>query len=166
MTELGFSNELAEVHKSGVFRAWALHKFGGLYSDMDILYTKPFPKIKGRLFFKHPDGHYADGLLQAEKGDLFFRELLVKMGSANTSKYQSFGPTLWDSAEGTNMSKDLVYSTDWQHVDNLFNRNNGLPEEAIGIHWFGGSIEAGQWENKIKPNSYYDTTIGNIIHEI
>lgn len=166
---LGFSNELAEVHKSGVFRYWALSKFGGLYSDMDILYSKPFPKVKDRLIFKHPDGHYADGLLVTQKGDKLCKELLKSLKSADTSKYQSFGPTLWENleVEGENMSKDLVYSCDWQNASQLFNRQKSLPDGAVGVHWFGGSIEAGRWENKLRPDSYaYPSTICDLMRKV
>lgn len=170
MQDLGFSNDLTEVHKSDIFRLWVLSEFGGLYSDFDIIYTKPMPKLTERLYHYHKDGHYAIGLLAAPKGDKLYKELLNYAKQAPTDKYQAFGATLWDKVteqppEGLNMPQELVYSYDWQQAENLFVDNKELPKGAIGVHWFGGSIVAGQWENKITPQSQYDSTIGNLIKE-
>lgn len=170
MEELGFGNELAEVHKSGVFRLWALTKYGGVYSDFDILYFKPMVEIKERAYFHHPDGHFADGFLASKKDDKLFKFLLERLKTASTGKYQSFGPTLWGEyfgskkPDGWNIPKSLVYACDWQDVDKLFG-DYRLPDDAVGIHWFGGSDKAGQQENLLTPSNDIDSTIANLVRE-
>lgn len=173
MEELGFSNDLAEVHKSGVFRAWAIHNFGGVYSDMDILYSKPFPKVKERMYSRHPEtGHYSDGLLAGLQGDELFKELLEDMHEANVSNYQSFGPTLWrrrfkQNPDGWNIPTNLVYSCYWQDAPKLFTEQNPLPKDAIGIHWFGGNHVPGEWENILTPENHdYKSTICDLIKDV
>lgn len=172
MKDLGFDNDMAEVHKSDIFRLWALREYGGVYSDFDILYTKSLPEVKERWFCFHPDGHYAVGLLAAKQGDDTCNWLLesVKLRT-DRDKYQSFGSSLWgamlDGAipAGRNIPKNLVYSVDWQDAEELFTENKKLPKEAVGIHWYGGSVAAGHWENLITPETYqgYGSTITNII---
>jgi hypothetical protein len=174
MKEVGMSNDKPEVHKSDLFRLWALVKYGGLYSDFDILYTKPMPEIKGKLYCRHPDGHYAIGLIGCSAGDKEFNGLLELAKLANGSKYQSLGSTLWGKGledvklDGWNIPENLVYSYNWNNAEKLFTENGGLPKEAVGIHWYGGSIVSGQWENKLTPENYleYDSTICNIIKEL
>lgn len=175
MNTVGMKNDIPEVHKSDIFRLWALHKYGGVYSDFDILYTKPLPKVKERWFCRHPDGHYAIGLLAAEKGDSIYQWLLESANlRTDRDKYQSFGSGLWGAMldgttlTGWNIPEYLIYSFNWREAESLFTEKKKLPKKAIGIHWYGGSGIAGQWENLLTPDTYkdYDSTITNIIKEV
>lgn len=174
METVDMSNDIPEVHKSDIFRLWVLHKYGGVYSDFDILFTKPLPEVKERWFCRHPDGHYAVGLLAAEKGDGICKWLLdsIKLRT-DRDKYQSFGSSLWgtmldgSTLEGWNIPEDFIYSFNWLEAESLFTDNKKLPRGAVGIHWYGGSDVSGNWENILTPDTYkdYDSTISNIIKE-
>lgn len=171
METIGESNDMPEVHKSDLFRLWAIHEYGGVYSDFDILYTKPFPETRGTLYCWHPDGHYAVGLIGGEKGSKVFADLLEASRGVGTNKYQVYGSTLWgkvleEKPEGWNIPRDLVYPFGWQEVDGLFTGNKKLPKEAVGVHWYGGSEIAGKWENELAPNHINNSTIGNIVKEL
>ena len=176
MGQVGKSNDMAEVHKSDIFRLWTLVNFGGVYSDFDILFTKPMPDIskKKMLYSHHPDGHYAIGLLGCEAGNDTFNGILEVAKLATGSKYQSYGSTMWGRAledvklKGWDIPKNLVYSYNWKEAEQLFTESKGLPKGAIGIHWYGGSIVSGRWENKLTPETYkdYDSTIRDIIEAI
>lgn len=162
MESIGCSNALPEVHKSDIFRLWVLHEYGGVYSDFDILYTKPFPDFPKRLYCLHPDGHYAVGLLGAERGDPIFKRLLESAKKLDAAKYQSYGATLWNkelqvAPSGWNIPKELVYPCDWQDAQKLFTESLDLPDETIGLHWFGGV-----GEQDINTGS----TIDNIVKEL
>lgn len=171
MAEVGMSNEMSEVHKSDVFRLWALNKFGGVYSDFDILYTKPMPNIsrKKLVYCYHPNGHYSIGLLASAPGDTVIGDLLQLSKSAIGNKYQTFGSTLWGRGlegvrvDGWNLPRDFIYSYYWDEVDQLFLESKGLPEEAYGVHWYGGSQTAGRWESVLGPGVDNSSTIGNVI---
>lgn len=109
-------------------------------------------------------GHYAIGLLAAEKGDRTMRALLEATKSVDGNKYQSYGSTMWakvldEPPEGWNIPRNLVYSCDWQDAEGLFTKTSKLPEEAIGIHWYGGSMD--KWESEPLPES----TISSIVKE-
>lgn len=170
MGTLGVSNDIPEVHKSDLFRLWVIHEHGGLYSDFDILYTKPFPEFKGTLYCWHPDGHYSVGLIGGNKGSKVYKKLLEASRDTDASKYQSYGSTLWgkvlNNPKGWNIPKSLVYSYGWQDVEKLFTESAELPDDAIGIHWYGGSEVAGKWENELTPEHTTESTIGNIIKEL
>ena len=43
--EIGFRNDISEVIKSDYLRYWILGTHGGLWSDMDIIYTSPIDKV-------------------------------------------------------------------------------------------------------------------------
>lgn len=171
---LGFSREMPEVHKSDVFRLWALHEHGGVYSDFDILYVKPMPRVKVRWYSRHPsEGHFSVGLLAAPKNDNLYAELLeLARNSTGTTKYQVFGATLWHRVaddrliEGWNIPTNFVYSCNWREAEKLFTSNEDLPPDAVGVHWFAGAM--GEWESKLTPETYegYDSTISNLIKEI
>lgn len=169
METIGFSNDIPEVHKSDLFRLWVIHEYGGVYSDFDILYTKPFPEVKGTIYCWHPDGHYSVGLIGGEKGSKLYADLLSMSKESGNNKYQVYGSTLWGKLdaqpEGWNIPKNLVYSYGWQDVERLFTKTEKLPEEAIGVHWYGGSELAGWWENRIAPGNIPSSTIGKIIKE-
>lgn len=164
MASIGSDNDMTEVHKSDIFRLWILAEHGGLYSDFDILFIKPMPDIskKLRLFCHHPDGHYAVGFLAAKRGDDMYKSLLEKAVSITPAKYQSLGATLWNEylqsePDGWNIPATLVYPIGWQHADELFKEELGLPDESIGVHWYAGNSES-----KFADNS----TIGNIVREL
>jgi hypothetical protein len=169
---VGFTNVISEVYKSDLFRLWALYEYGGAYADFDILFTKPMPKLTKFTYCKHPYGHYSIGLIAAEKDNLYIKKLLKAARSAQGGKYQSFGSTLWGhtltDVEGWNIPKDLIYFTDWRDADKLFTQVDKLPKQAIGVHWYGGSPEAGVWESELTPKNYkqYPSTITEIIREI
>jgi hypothetical protein len=176
MAELGLGNDRAEVHKSDLFRLWALVKYGGVYSDFDILYTKPMPDIskKKSLYCHHPDNHYAIGLLACGAGDSNFNGLLELGKLATGDKYQALGSTLWEKGlenvklDGWNIPESLIYSHNWYGAEELFTEQGKLPKDAIGIHWYGGSITSGNWENLLNEERYtdYESTICDIIKDI
>ena len=75
---IGMSNDLPEVHKSGLFRAWILSTHGGMYCDFDILFFKPLkiPKHINVIQCYNPEGKYfSDGFMGCDKGNEKFVKL-------------------------------------------------------------------------------------------
>lgn len=173
MKKVGMDNRASEVHKSDVFRLWVLHQFGGVYSDFDIIYTKPIPVFDERVYYHDKEDYYAVGFLAAKKNDPLYKELLNTAPLITANKYQVFGATMWgnkltEEPEGINLPKNFIYSYDWTDVKGLFTKNKKLPKDAVGVHWYGGSAIAREWENDLTPENVheYDTTITNLIKEL
>ena len=55
--KIGFYNEASEVIKSDYFRYHILQKYGGVWSDMDIMYTN---SIENKIKFDEWDGIHVD----------------------------------------------------------------------------------------------------------
>lgn len=172
METIEYHNNMPEVHKSDLFRLWILYTVGGVYSDFDILFVRPMPKLREGLYCKYPDGHYAIGFLAAKKGDEFYARMYASARRKNVTDYQGYGASLWQHTEGLptgkNMNLDLVYPCNWTDADIIFMGVKDLPKKSIGVHWFGGSLVAGYWENKLTPDNYaeYTSTITKLIGDV
>jgi len=174
MESIGMSDDIPEVHKSDILRYFLLLSYGGVWSDMDILYTKPLviDDSINHIVCKHPThDYYSIGLIGGVKGSGLFKLLLDRSFDIRTKGYQSFGNQIWcnlNLVKGTwNIPMWLVYYLDSTKIPDIFEKNIKLPEESIGLHWYGGHKLAGEWENKVTPNNYeFDTTLGTVLKQI
>lgn len=109
MQSIGFSNDLSEVLKSDLLRLFLLSRFGGLWSDDDILYFRPLsralaPTDCGAYFCfrrggvtqedtpKNGPRYHLIGFLASEPGNKYFTALFDGVGAVlNTTQYQSAG---------------------------------------------------------------------------
>jgi hypothetical protein len=179
MENIGFSNLLPEVHKSDIVRLWALSEYGGLYSDMDILFFKPvlIPN-KCNLIISYDEDNLkycSNGTLGFSNGFLgcsllaksFYLSLLKLAANASGEQYQSYGPSLFNKfiqrsnypEDVWNIPMSLVYHYNSLMIKDLFAENNKdlnslFPESSIGCHWYGGHPATRQWENIISPSNY------------
>jgi hypothetical protein len=166
---LGFSNSLPEVHKSGIFRYYMLSHYGGVYCDMDILFTKPInlPDVSGIYSYQ---GYYSDGFLACEKYNPVY-SLIYENLQISTTDYQAYGPNQWYciKPEGLfNTPKEYLYYYDADNLDKLFDKVSELPEESLGVHWYGGHPKTREWENLLTSENYinYNNTITKIINNM
>lgn len=113
MQSIGFSNDLSEVLKSDLLRLFLLSRFGGLWSDNDILYFRPITKALpttdcGAYFCfrrggvtqentpKNGPRYHLIGFLASEPGNTWYTQLFNGAKDAlNTSQYQSVGSTYY-----------------------------------------------------------------------
>lgn len=190
MESIGFSDLMPEVHKSGVVRAWALSEYGGLYSDMDILYVKPFkidPVFNLIISYDEVNTSFSDGFIGCSiQGKSFFKNFLdsfYKFKLTNINKemgYQALGPSVWNNLvqksnyppDVWNIPMSLVYHYDSFHIDDIFSENSNdlntlFPEESIGCHWYGGHPATRYWENMITPENYkFNNIISKLVQNI
>lgn len=184
MDSIGFSDSIPEVHKSDIVRLWALSEYGGLYSDMDILYFKPLviPESTNLIISFDEVGHYfSNGFIGCSIVAKSFYSNLFKITSSTLGGgYQSFGPSIFNShvqranypADVWNIPMSLIYQYNSYHVEELLIENSNelstlFPDDSIGCHWYGGHPATRYWENKITEDSYkFNNIISKVVQEI
>lgn len=165
--DFGVSNNISEVHKSDLLRYWILNKYGGVYSDTDIIYFNPISVLSvnreenrsvetfvciGRY------GH-SNGFFMASEGSKFFGRMFEEAKVVELRKYQSNGPDLCNRLFPTiesinrfspalNIDMDALYHYNGQHVDDLYRlKEPKFPVNAIGVHWYAGHPLSGKFLN-------------------
>jgi hypothetical protein len=160
---IGIPNETPEVHKSDLLRWYLLGTYGGIWSDMDILYIKPIADHQtdswiGAGLCKTKAIPGSDQLFSvigfltsAGAGQIFFKQLFdYGVEQLPQSAYQAFGALLLDSFARHWMpcknvpfmhNPDIVYpyctGTDIQKYFNDF--PIGYSDATNGFHWFAGN---------------------------
>lgn len=154
---LGARKNLAEVHKNDFIRVNAMYLYGGLWSDMDIIYfksvnelevNKPENKDKKVFVCIAAYGH-STGFNMATPESEFFRELRDNLNRCyQSTNYQCWGPDMWNRyfktldhiKEGAEIGMDAVYAHDCHHVSELLVKSKPrFTEHSIGCHWYGGN---------------------------
>jgi hypothetical protein len=168
--ELGFSEDISEVHKSDFLRWYLLSTVGGLWSDMDILYFRPIENMS--LNCKENSeidtivsicryGH-SIGFLLSSPNNKYFKELWDNSHKYWTKEnYQSIGVSminkLFPSIESINkilpelkvinLSMSTVYPLDATQIKNIFRSISSklIHRDTIGLHWYAGHPLAGEF---------------------
>ena len=179
-TAIGISNDTPEVYKSDLLRYYLLYKYGGFFSDTDIIYFKPMevPEDCDTIVCYHR--HFSIGLVGSCKENIIYGTLLHLGRQDLDSKrnYQAVGTKLfrnltlpklielYPELKFHNLPMDVVYPVLSDKLEKIFenNKNYTFPDESIGLHWFGGSPESRVWENKITPMKFdYDNILGKAL---
>ena len=161
-------DHLHEIHKSDVIRWKLLYDEGGIWSDMDILYTRPlqaaldlYPSMDmSVVLYPGSDGlgSHTIGFYMTKPNMQFFKDAykLALQHSESPHEYQSLGAGLlasmydkfpelqeaYPSDTIYNISKDIVYPCFWTQPavkQIFFDTPNILKPDTIGIHWFNGN---------------------------
>jgi len=167
LTEFGMNNSISEVHKSDFLRYYFLGKYGGVYSDMDIVYFKPITNIdvnkrenkNKETFVCISEYGHSNGFFMAVEGSQFFKSMFEIAKRIDLTKYQSNGPDLCNARYPTiesieeispvaNIGMDAVYYYNGQNVNKLYQLKDLLfSENSIGCHWYAGSPLSGAFLN-------------------
>ena len=159
MKTINRSNNMPEVHKSDILRNYLIYKYGGFWSDMDILYIKPIdiPLDKDICCLSPCKSYHSIGLLGGKKDSIMYNKLyMLSIVVHKTNEYQAFGRDLWskvDTSECYNLPMSKVYSIASSDIDKIYEEGR-LEDGAIGLHWFAGHPKARNWENIITPDNY------------
>jgi GT2 family glycosyltransferase len=174
----GFSNTAHEVHKSDFIRWILLSSEGGVWSDMDILYTMPINYMidnnENNVNIRtcacaYIDGCHAIGFLMSSQNNDYYQKIsnLAKK-KFRAKDYQSMGNKLFIKTDGVlYINEQAVYSI--QNIDQFFNYNLNLEDypNAIGFHWYGGHPRTANLENIITTFAGDEGTfIGKIVKYI
>jgi hypothetical protein len=182
--DFGLSNEISEVHKSDFLRYYFLSVYGGVYSDMDILYFRPITNLDVNkrvnrnketfVCFSHY-GH-SNGFFMSAIGSRFFKAMLALTDKCDFRKYQGMGPDLCndyfptlesiaDISPVRNIGMEAVYYYDGQHVHSIYtDKNLNFPSSTIGLHWYAGSYLSGLFLRNTNGglNNLPDNILGNL----
>lgn len=146
------SQELAEVNKSDILRNYFIHRWGGYWSDFDILYHRPITtELDGDYdtVICHDGKFWYIGFMGGCAGNEFYKHLFEKgLTKLRDNDYQCFGVRLYDHPKNYlkqfpklkfgRLRMHTVYPYNWYQIKNVFQERQ-LPELCFGIHWFGGS---------------------------
>lgn len=185
----GIDNSMSEVHKSDYIRCWALHTYGGVWSDMDILYLAQLPKLlvnipenkKAETFVCiSPTYGHSIGFLMAKKGSAFFKKLMSLIVIDKT-KYQSAGSLTWNEhfptieaineiSPAINIGMEAVYAHDATRIRLIYTPKTPVKfsEGSVGLHWFAGHALAGKFLQDTNGGimNYPNNIIGNLIKKL
>ena len=164
---LGMTDNTAEVHKNDYIRINVLNLYGGIWSDMDIIYFKPLDQLKANnkenknkeVFVCISDYGHSTGFNMAIKESRFYSKLneMLKY-EYKPYEYQCWGPDIYNKffktmnsiPGGFNLSMDVVYAHDCHHVKELFGKKSKFTDESIGCHWYGGNSIWGRFINETR----------------
>ena len=189
--EFGFNDDTPEVIKSDFFRYYILHKYGGMWADMDIVFFKPMDFLFGMsgnepsTYVCYNGRYYSIGVLLSSMNNPLFKLLHNKSIDMNikkkTTEYQSIGSSLWgnvfkdfdDISRIDNVKKiynipmDIFYAYDSTKINMIFQSNDMslFSDRSIGLHWYGGSSVTKLPQETLVENNYYDsnTVISNVL---
>ena len=163
---LGFTKNMAEVHKNDYVRISVLGMCGGVWSDTDVIFFRPMSDLKVNIPENEDKETYvciswyghSTGFNMANEGSRFFESLFSKLRVEYKKKeYQCWGPDLFNKYYKTlesipsaiNLSMDVVYTYDCHHVGDLLkDEPQRFTEGSIGCHWYGGNSIWGKFLNQ------------------
>jgi len=180
--DIGFKNEISEVIKSDYLRYYLLGTYGGLWSDMDILYIKSLDSIIPVEFYGDENnidtvvdfrGHYSVGFLMSNPNNDFFLNLASKVEkSLDINNYQSIGQKMvggiyrnpldiknkHPNLNILNLDNSGYLPIQWNEIGNIFyiNKPDKITEHTFGIHWFNGSSAAKRYQNELDSGKHWD----------
>ena len=189
---LGFSNTAHEVHKSDFLRWILLATEGGIWCDMDILFTRPMvhmiDNVPGNSAVNscvctYNDGTHAIGFLMSSENNPFYNDVAARSKKAfNKNNYQSIGSVMMCRYYG---SVQKIKSVSPQIVPLYINLGTVYPitsvggflrtdndieqyPNAIGFHWYGGHPDTSKIEATIDNTNYMSnkTLIGKLVTHI
>jgi len=195
--EKATSDTTGASHKSNFFKWQQMANAGGFYSDLDILYVKPFDdfyqKCKNFDTVICHHGYFSIGLLGSSGNNRFFSDLyehtfkrysphgyqsagVISLYSL-CGKYDKSSKPNWSTSFKAmidhyedvsfyNIPMKLVYpwtSSQMKHVFEI--EHTSVPNECIGIHWYGGHPLAQKYNNILNEENFqdYKNTYGHFV---
>jgi hypothetical protein len=175
--DYGIDNEMHEVHKSDLLRWKLLAEDGGVWSDMDIVYTNSIDNI----VIENPLAHtsntgihiypelsaHAIGFLFSSGNNEFFNNCFQLARQAPAGAYQAHGSTVLNTyfrklsdiidkfpqVKLCNISRYSVYPVLPTNIKDLFLSKPIDMSRSIGCHWYGGSELSLAYEERCCPGN-------------
>lgn len=182
--------DINEVAFSDILRWKILSTEGGVWSDMDIVFIKPLSLLEINLeenkqhstflcletrCVREVGSTFLIGFLMSTPENNFFKEILERsLLSYNTKDYQSCGNKLLEditpnNTKFCNIFYDIFYYFNDLKIENILTDIpiDCLPDESIGIHWYGGSLKMKEIKN-LSPQALQEhkSLLGYAIKEV
>jgi len=189
--EYGLNNDISCVFKADFTRIVKLYEHGGMWFDMDILFTKPIPSYmfdltgtKEMCYFTYCEA-IPTGLISCKSQSTYIsiiynkaQQLIPILNRKNNENYQIIGPSLWKETFLSNQGSikstlSLIDTTDiypilYFYINQLYSSesNATIPENTWGIHWYNGHTLSKQFINNFNPQNLGDSLIERYIKRI
>ncbi len=179
LKEVDFINEyninpnISCVFKADFIRIAKLYEHGGMWFDMDILFTKQIPSylftVDSDILYFYYKGVVPTGLLFAKAKSIFMTDIFNDALSITqriipnqNCEYETIGPTLWTKHMNSKGMANyyLIDTTDiypylWDQLDLLYSSNTDLIKtNTWGIHWYNGDPFVKQFINNFDINTF------------
>jgi Glycosyltransferase sugar-binding region containing DXD motif len=172
--------DLSPNYASDLWRFQYLSTTGGWYSDLDILWVRPMAALRhatadAGAVVCQTAGVIGVGFLGGEPQCAMWQGICAAaFDGFSPPDYQSAGvlPVHYH-AEGLDglrrrypstrlmtVPDATVYPWDYRQVDHIFGQRHTVPDNCIGIHWFGGHPESQKWNCRMTEDTYqgFDST--------
>ena len=175
---------LPPAHACDICQWDVLRTAGGFYSDMDILYMKPFNYEKCCNFdvvYCLSIGYMTIGFFGASPNNPMFNEVYTEaIKSYNRQEYQTAGadailrivgikriPNSGTAAmnrviqtyphlDFAQLKDQVIYPWPWNKLDSLWSMCKPIPVSTTGIHWFGGTPLSQGMNLILTPSTVYN----------
>lgn len=163
--EMGVSEDTPEVLKSDILRWYLLHKEGGVWSDLDIVYIAPMESMSiddNDAYVCYNGKYFSIGFLMARPRNDFYRVMYNTARDILRSRrklgYRIVGNKLFpDDAvlHCGNIDPRVVYPVAYNETKKLFHSGQERMDldKSLGVHWFGGCSESSIMECNLAPNN-------------
>lgn len=182
--DYGLDNNLSEVHKSDYLRWYLLSIVGGMWADMDIIFTKSMNYIDlnrasnkemNTLICYHSPWKHSIGFLLSSPNNSYYKEIWekAKQFKYDSKNYQTVGSLLLNATMKSpddiesryadvkigNISMETVYAYNSFMIKSIYNSQDlsYFKENTIGLHWYAGHPNAEYCINNITENTYKKT---------
>lgn len=160
---IGFNNQASEVFKSDYLRWFLLQSTGGLWLDMDILFTGPIPELSRDSVTYNPLFNvYYIAFLYSEHAEYWKATFENCLKAYDPRSYQSLGWEMFAKYRDIRIKridpKIILPVERVTKIPTLF-RKNGIRldrKKTCGIHWFGGFQLSAEWENHLTHETVWD----------
>jgi hypothetical protein len=179
---------MAPSQRSNIFKWELLGFYGGFYADMDIVFVSSVESLYEKLKesdvgFVHDGCTFELGFMYARNGgNTFFRRAYDRAIKMLPISYQSFGadsinPFYKNKTEAEQSFPDYkfywlpmsyFYFKDYTQIPKIFETNEDLPEDTLGVHWYAAHPVAQTYNNIFTEENIfdYDSIIANAIKKV
>ncbi len=186
--ELGVIKPRHEAQRADIARWYVLYEYGGVWSDIDILYVRPLDRLLGA-GFESALCHHEDffiGLLLASPQQQMFGDFYTtardNVRRNVDDSYQSLGSEMLRYKYGSflgiqqtypetsivNLALQVVYPymPTEPDINSLFyGSDDRTTPDTLGIHWYNGSPIAKGYQNNFEKHLDNGSVISNLAKE-
>jgi len=184
-SEHEFAKPRHEVQKADIIRWHILYEYGGIWSDIDILYVKPMSLTGFDIAVCYHDDPYIGFFITKPHLKLFQDFYSISKDNIKRNiddTYQALGADMlrhrYGSFQGihstypqfsiVNLPMDIVYPylPDNKDIEEmLFGKTDKTTEDTIGLHWYNGSPIAKKYQNGFDKYKENESVISKLVKD-